>query len=142
MGKGKTSEKVRDDKGRFLPGNNLAGKWSEGKALNLGKQLIEWMNEDQSNFWIKDFLIEHEIYKSVISYLSEKYPRFSEYIARAKEIESSRIQKFALMNQLNTGMAQWVLSVHHNERNVVKTETELKSSQPIILHVDEDDVKG
>jgi hypothetical protein len=132
----------RDEKGMFLPGNSAAAKWSEEKAVKIGKELIEWMEEQQQNFWIRDFLLEHELYGDVVSYLSEKYPPFSEYIARAKEIEASRIQKFAMMNQLNSGMAQWVLSVHHKLQNVQKTETEVKSSQPIVVHVDADDARG
>ena len=39
-------------------------------------------------------------------------------------------------------MAQWVLNVHHGERNVEKRETEVKSNQPIVIQLDADDVKG
>lgn len=121
----------RDDAGRFLHGNSIAAKWTEEAALKLGQELIEWMNEAEANFWLKDFLIEKELYADVIGYLSDKYPRFCDYIARAKEIEASRIQKFALMNQLNTGMAQWVLSVHHDQHNVQKQEITGKDGSPI-----------
>lgn len=132
-----TEKRQRDEKGLFLPGNTIASKWTEKKAIDLAKELIAWMQEGQSNYWIKDFLLEKDIYSDVIRYLSEKYPRFSSYIVRAKEIEASRIQKFALQNQMNTGMVQWVLSVHHNMHNVQKTETEVKSSQPLVVHIDE-----
>ena len=131
------TKKQRDEKGLFLPGNTIAQKWSEKKALDLGKELIDWMLLSPSNYWIKDFLLEHELYADVISYLSKRYPRFLDYITRAKEIEASRIQKFALQNQMNTGMVQWVLSVHHDMHNIQKTETEVKNSQPYIIHIDE-----
>lgn len=132
----------RDEAGRFLPGNSIAAKWTEDAALKLGQELIEWMGEAESNFWLKDFLIEKELYADVIGYLSEKYPRFCDYIARAKEIEASRIQKFALMNQLNTGMAQWVLAVHHDQHNVQKQETAVKSTQPIVVNIGVDENWG
>lgn len=132
----------RDEAGRFLPGNSIAAKWTEESAVKLGEELIEWMHEAESNFWLKDFLFEKELYADVIGYLSDKYPRFCDYIARAKEIEASRIQKFALMNQLNTGMAQWVLAVHHDQHNVQKSEAKVETTQPIAVIVDADDARG
>lgn len=124
----------RDERGRLLPGSSIAAKWTEPKALKLAKELIDWMQESTQNFWMKDFLLEHELYDDVINYLSNKFQRFSDYITRAKAIQASRIQKFAMMNQLNSGMAQWVLSVHHKMR--VKSEVEVNNSQPIVIHMD------
>lgn len=132
----------RDENGRFLPGNSIALKWTEDKACQMGEQLLEWMNEAPQNFWIKDFLLEKELYADVIGYLSNKYPPFLEYIARAREIEASRIQKLGLMGHLNSGMAQWILAVNHKIFNIQKSETEIKSTQPIIVRVDDDDIRG
>lgn len=122
--------------GKFLDGNKFAQKWTEEKVLKLAKDLIDWMKDDMGNFWLEEFLIERDLYPDVISYLSEKFPPFSDYIARAKAIQESRIKKFALMNQLNSGMAQWVLATVHDIHNVAKTESEIKSSQPIIVNID------
>lgn len=115
----------RDEKGLFLPGNKIAEKWTEEKVLDIGKQLIEWMKESVSNFWFEDFLIEHDLYDDFVSNMSERFPRFREYITRAKKIQESRITKIALMGDLDSGMARWVLSVHHGKRDVQETKTEL-----------------
>lgn len=117
--------------GQFKPGNQAALKWTEEKAVALGQELLDWMQEDQRNFMMKDFLFEKNLYADIISYLSGRYPSFSEYIARAKEIEAHRIQKFALTNNINAGMAQWVLAVHHNQHNVSKQEITGKDGAPL-----------
>ena len=117
--------------GQFKKGNKAALKWTEEKAIALGQELLDWMHEDQRNFMMKDFLFERNLYADIISYLSGKYPSFSEYITRAKEIEAHRIQKFALTNNINAGMAQWVLAVHHNQHNVNKQEITGKDGTPL-----------
>jgi hypothetical protein len=129
------TKKQRDAKGRFLKGNNAALKWTEEKAVQLAEKLIAWMKEDQSNFMFKDFLFEHDLYTDLIADLSRKYPRFAEYIARAREIEAHRIQKYALANKLNPGMAQWILAVHHNQHNVQKQEVTGKDGAALLPQV-------
>lgn len=129
----------RNAKGQYLPGNSdrfqvgntAALKWTEEKAMEIATGLLDWMNEDQRNFMMKDFLFEHGLYSDVISHLSERYPAFSEHITRAKEIEAHRIQKFALTNNLNAGMAQWVLGVMHKQHNVQKQEITGKDGAPL-----------
>ena len=129
----------RNAKGQYLPGNSdrfqvgntAALKWTEEKAMEIATGLLDWMNEDQRNFTMKDFLFEHGLYADIIATLSERYPAFAEYIARAKEIEAHRIQKFALTNNLNANMAQWVLGVHHKQHNVQKQEITGKDGAPL-----------
>ena len=117
--------------GQFKPGNKAALKWTEEKALEIATGLLDWMNEDQRNFMMKDFLFEKGLYSDLISKLSDRYPSFAEYITRAKEIEAHRIQKFALTNNLNAGMAQWVLGVMHKQHNVQKQEVTGKDGAPL-----------
>ena len=129
----------RNAKGQYMPGNNdrfqsgntAALKWTEEKAMAIAQGLLEWMNEDQRNFLMKDFLFEQGLYSDLISTLSERYPAFAEHITRAKEIEAHRIQKFALTNNLNAGMAQWVLGVMHKQHNVQKQEITGKDGAPL-----------
>ena len=83
------------------------------------------------NFLFKDFLFEKGLYSDALIYLEKTFPRFSVYIARAREIEALRIQKYALFNKLNPGMAQWVLAVHHNQSPVQKTEITGKDGAPL-----------
>ena len=117
--------------GQFKPGNKAALKWTEEKAMAIAQGLLDWMNEDQRNFLMKDFLFEQGLYSDLIATLSERYPTFAEHITRAKEIEAHRIQKFALTNNLNAGMAQWVLGVMHKQHNVQKQEITGKDGAPL-----------
>lgn len=118
----------RDEHGRFLTGNKVAEKWTEEKVIEIGKKLIDWMKESTSNFWLEDFLLENDLFADFTGDMAKRYPRFAEYIARAKQIQESRISKLALLGQLDTGMARWVLSVHHGKRDVQETKTELSGT--------------
>lgn len=126
-----SAKKQRNEKGQFVADNSVALKWTEEKAIELAEKLIEWMKYDESNFLVKDFLFEHDLYEDLIADLSNKYHRFAEHIARAREIEAHRIQKFALTNNLNSGMAQWVLAVNHQKHNVQKQEITGKNGTPL-----------
>jgi len=117
--------------GRFAAGHRFSSKWTEKKALDLAEGLLAWMKEDPSHFMIGDYLFEHDLYSDVIAYLSEKFPPFSEHIARAREIEAHRIQKYALANKLNPGMAQWILAVNHGMHNVQKQEITGRDGAPL-----------
>lgn len=123
----------RDEKGLFTSGNKFAEKWTEEKVLSIGKQLLEWMKESDGNFWLEDFLHENDLYVNFINSMSNRFPRFKDYIARAKEIQESRITKFALLGNLDTGMARWVLSVHHNKRDVAETKTEVSGAVQTVV---------
>lgn len=125
------SRRQRNEKGQFVAGHTCSLKWTEEKAMELARALIDWMKYDESNFLMGDFLIEHDLYASLISELSDRYPPFAEHIARAKEIEAHRIQKFALTNNLNAGMAQWILAVNHKKHNVQKQEITGKNGTPL-----------
>jgi hypothetical protein len=121
----------RNAKGQFVKGHTCSMIWTEERAMELAKALLDWMKFDETNFLMKDFLFEHDLYSNIISDLSEKYPPFAEHIARAKEIEAHRIQKFALTNNLNSGMAQWVLAVNHKQHNVQKQEITGSNGTPL-----------
>lgn len=128
---GNSQRPQRDSKGLFLPGNSVAQKWTEEKAMAIGQELLDWLHASPMNFLFKDFLFEKGLYSDALIYLEKTFPRFSVYIARAREIEALRIQKYALFNKLNPGMAQWVLAVHHNQSPVQKTEITGKDGAPL-----------
>lgn len=130
--KGKNSDvSQRNEKGQFVVGNTAALIWTEDKAMELANALLDWMKYDETNFLMKDFLFEHDLYADIITSLCDRYPPFAEHIARAKEIEAHRIQKFALTNNLNSGMAQWVLAVNHKQHNVQKQEITGSNGAPL-----------
>lgn len=121
----------RNEKGQFVTGNTAALIWTEEKAMELAEALLDWMKYDETNFLMKDFLFEHDLYADIITSLCDRYPPFAEHIARAKEIEAHRIQKFALTNNLNSGMAQWILAVNHKQHNVQKQEITGSNGTPL-----------
>lgn len=126
----------RDTKtGRFLPGHKFSSaptKWTEEKAMELAEGLLEWMKSNPAHFMVKDYLFQNDLYSDVVSYLSDKYPQFSDYIGRAMEIQAHRIQQYALVNKINSGMAQWVLSVVHKQSAVQKQEISGPGGGPVM----------
>lgn len=131
-------KKPRKDSGRdpktgyFLTGNQIAAKWTEEKAMELGEGLLEWMKSSPAHFMMGDYLFEHDLYADVVAYLSNKFPRFLDYITRAKEIQAHRIREYALVNKINSGMAQWVLAVDHKQSAVQKQEISGPGGGPVM----------
>lgn len=126
----------RDPKtGRFLVGNKCKDgptKWTEEKAMELAEGLLEWMKSSPAHFMMGDYLYEHDLYADVVTYLSERFSRFSDYITRAKEIQAHRIREYALVNKINSGMAQWVLAVDHKQSAVQKQEISGPGGGPVM----------
>ena len=82
-------------------GNKNAEKWTEEEALKLGNELIVWLKEkdedgqDKGNIFFEEFLIiEKNMYRDLIDYLSSKFESFSELKKRAKEIQELKLIKF------------------------------------------------
>lgn len=106
-------------------------KWTEAKATRLANELIKWLGED-SNIWFERFLYEVKgLYPQIISELSEKYPKFSEAIKRAKKIQEAKIVDYAFKHQINTTMAIFVLKNNYDWKEKSEQDINIKSEQPL-----------
>jgi hypothetical protein len=109
-------------------------KWTEQKALDLGKELINWLKakdaegEDKGNIFYQEFLIiEKDLYEELISYLCGKFSSFLKLIEKANKIQELKLQKYGVGDRLNSTMTKFVLTNKHgwSERNENKNEISL-----------------
>ena len=115
------------------PGNKNAEKWTEEKALVLGKELIEWMmpknvkikdksgNEigerdmHLSNIFWQDFICLHKgLNKNTMNYLRDNFESFSDLYDQALNIQEVKLLKYAVLNKLNSSITKFVLQNHHD----------------------------
>lgn len=110
-------------------------KWTEEKAIELGESLLEWMRVENNLFFEEFLLIENDYYDSLITYLREKFPSFSQRIDKAKRMQEIKLFGGGVKGDLNAQMTKFTLNVNHGfiETNKTdnKTETTLKVEQPI-----------
>ena len=95
-------------------------KWTEEKALALGKELIDWLKakddegEDKGNIFFQEFLIiEKDLYEQLISYLCNKFSSFLKLIEKAEKIQELKLQKYGVGDRLNATMTKFVLTNKH-----------------------------
>lgn len=117
MAKNKTS---------FKAGNSAAEKWTEEKALQLADELIVWLKKEDVNIFYEDFLfIEKDLYKELIAYLSNKFPKsFGLKIKRAKKIQEIKLKKLGVLDQLNATMTRFTLINNHGWSDKVDSTVE------------------
>jgi hypothetical protein len=74
------------------PNNKNAEKWTEEKAITLGKDLLGWMKEDPTHIYLKEFfLMVKDLNIDTSSYLDGKFKSFSDLLKKAKEIQEIRL---------------------------------------------------
>lgn len=95
-------------------------KWTEKKALQLGDDLISWLNKkdedgnDLGNMFFEEFLIiEKNLDDSTIDYLSKKFSSFSDLKQKAKRIQEIKLAKYGVADRLNASMTKFVLANNH-----------------------------
>lgn len=118
-----------EDGKQFSKDYQPAEKWTEEKALKLGNELIDWLNEDEENIFYEEFLLLNKNYYSKLTnYLSGKFSSFSTLIETAKEIQKLKLVKFGVFDKLNAQMTKFVLINNHGMSD--KVEQTIKSDIP------------
>jgi len=97
-------------------------KWTEKKALDLGKELIEWMhekdenNQDKGNIFFEEFLIMvKDLYPELISYLCNKFSSFLKLIKKARKLQELKLYKYGVADRLNAQITKFVLINEHGK---------------------------
>ena len=95
--------------------------WTEKKAIKLGNELIEWMNEVDENqkdkgniFWEEFLVIVKDYYPGLSSYLAKKYSSFFKLLEKAKKTQELKLVKYGVQDQLQATMTKFVLINHHD----------------------------
>ena len=110
---GKGNIKPEDGK-QFSSEYQPEEKWTEVKALQLGKDLIEWQKEGPVNiFWDEYLVMERDLYPKLISYLCEKFTSFFQLIEKAKKLQEIKLKKYGTVDKLNATITKFVLINEH-----------------------------
>ena len=138
MSGGKGKIKPEDGK-QFSAEYQPEEKWTEENALALAAELIAWQKQKPDNIFYEEFLIiEKDLYREIIAYLSKKFTSFLKQIERSKQIQEIKLKKLGTADLLNASMTKFVLINEHNWKD--KTETEHSgavSITPSIKFVDD-----
>lgn len=103
-------------------------KWTEEKALQVGKELIEWLKEEETNIFFGEFLyLKNDYHKDLIWYLCKKFSSFSELIKKATDIQETKLVKYGCFDKLNAQMTKFTLINNHNWRDKSSIETDITS---------------
>lgn len=112
-------------------------KWTEEKALDLLRELKEWMFEtedifdrdgnkigvrDKGNVLWKDFLYRKGLYDMIIYHLKEKFTSFEKELEEVKAIQEHRLQMLGLNGSSNVQMAKFILTNRHGWKERVENE--------------------
>ncbi len=106
-------------------------KWTEEKALKLGREMIIWLNEidkdgeDVGNILFEEFLvIKKGLYPQLPEYLCKKFTSFLNLYNTAKKTQEIKITKYGLADRLNASMAKFILAANHGLSDKPKEEKE------------------
>jgi len=117
------------------PGNKNAEKWTEGLALQLGNELIEWLlpkletdkktgktvDVHAANIFKIEFLaIYKRLHKDIIADLAGKFGSFADLLKTADNIQEAKLLKHGSANNLNAGVTCFVLKNHHGYADKVE----------------------
>lgn len=107
-------------------------KWTEKRALKVGKELLEWLKKEEENIFFDEFLyIENNYYTELIAYLSNKFTSFLRLIEKAKKIQETKLMKFGVLDKLNAQMTKFTLINNHNWKNKKEIEHSGDPDKPI-----------
>lgn len=97
--------------------NTNAVTWTEAKAMELAIDLLQWYKDDAARIFFQEFLLERDLYKDSVAFLSEKYESFSAVIKQAKQWQEVRLAKWGVYGKTNPAVTIFMLTNHHGYRN-------------------------
>lgn len=140
------------------PGNKNAEKWTEERALELGRDLIEWMapkivkytengvekeyDANSKNLFYNYFLVNIKgLSKNLINDLCKKYPSFKELERTAKDMQSFKMDNHAAFGNINSTYAIFFKKCQEKWQEAA-TLTESKVDANIIVKQSVDDLRA
>jgi hypothetical protein len=90
-------------------------EYSEIEASEIANQLIVWLHEKEEHILIDEFLLtKKQIFAIDIIHLINTNPYFAIIIEQAKQIELTKLVKYASGDKLNSTMVKQILINKHN----------------------------
>jgi hypothetical protein len=125
---GKNNIRPEDGK-QFSKDYQPAKKWTEKKALQLGEELIAWLNEKDENMFFEEFLyLNNDYYETLITYLRGEFSSFSQLIEKAKKIQEVKLVKFGVFDKLNAQMTKFTLINNHGYKERTEVNQNVKNN--------------
>jgi hypothetical protein len=90
-------------------------QYSEQEASEIAKELITWLHEKEEHILIDEFLLtKKQIFAIDIIHLINTNQNFAIIIEQAKQIELTKLLKYASGDKLNSTMVKQILINKHN----------------------------
>ena len=153
----KTLPENKTGRGGGQYNNKNAEKWTEEKALKLGKELIEWMSpkfiieeyydkqgelkekikdiHSLNIYWQEFVYIKKSIDPDIFSYLNKKFRSFSELKKKADLIQESKLTKYATHNKINPVFSMFILKAKHGLKDRVDITSDDEKVTNVTLNV-------
>lgn len=112
MSGGRGNIKPSDNPKPFLKGNKAALKWDYKALVELGEELIEWMQKPE-NITINSFLAHKGMWKQQYARLRKRCTTLNVFHARAKTMQEAKINEGALKGDLDSGYSRFMGINHH-----------------------------
>ena len=144
---GKSNIKPSDNPKPFIEGYQVAEIWTEEKAIELGKEMLDWLKADELNVYIDEFIVElKDLSPNIPKYLSNKFSTFSDLYEKCKAIKKRKLLKHSTYgtgtngNYANANMAKFDLINNHdmvsdNSKHDLTTNGEKLNTLPPVIQV-------
>jgi len=121
--------------GALSPDTGRPKKYTDEFIQIQAENLLKWLKEDESRFWIKDFCLDQMLPPRLMSEWKEIHKGFSESFELARSIQESRLYKAGLLETFNAGLVKFGLINNHKENWAEKTEVTHKgdSENPLAM---------
>lgn len=87
----------------------IRAEWKEHEIIALADEFLNWMEEDESRIWFRDFLLSKRISTRTISRLRERNDYFDEIYQLVKDIQEARLVHLGLTNPKLATFAIWTM---------------------------------
>lgn len=101
-------------------GNKNAEKWTEEKLLEVGNNLLEWL-EKPNNYFFEQFLLDYDLYGTFLANYVDKFNSFSKLIRKAKKKQEFKLAQAGIMGDTIASMTKFVLTNHHDYKDRVES---------------------
>ena len=114
------ANKDKKNKTSFDFGNTAAEKWSKPMTEKFFNDALDIAKKDDT-FHVSDIAAQLDTYYQIFEYLLRKFPEFDTFKKKIDSLLLSRLQKGALLRDLDSGFTKFHLSA--NYKWAEKTET-------------------
>ncbi|MHA1410783.1 MAG: hypothetical protein ACTSQY_10840 [Candidatus Odinarchaeia archaeon] len=102
--------------------------YTDEVVIDLMRELVRWLEEDEERFWIKDFAIMKKFPSDYFRRWAKEIPECEDLMRRAKDIQETRLLKGALDKKKGWNFA-FVIFVLKNVAGY-KDKQEVVSTEP------------